>query len=209
MQTTLLDANQVGSIEEAARLLKSGHLIAFPTDTLYGVGADILNPKAIQRLYMAKRRPLEKGIPILLSDIEKLGDFVKSTPELARSLAGRFWPGPLTLILPKRDHLPSIVSPDKNIAVRIPDNDIARAFIRASGGAVVTSSANRSEKPPALDAQEALNALEDSIAAVLDGGQVPLGIASTIVDCTVSPPKILRAGPITEKDLLLGEAKEK
>ncbi|KPK02634.1 MAG: hypothetical protein AMJ56_20760 [Anaerolineae bacterium SG8_19] len=208
MQSKLLNADQTGAIEEAARLLKSGHLIAFPTDTLYGVGADILNAQAIQQLYVAKGRSLKKGIPVLLSDIGKLEDIVRQTPDFALSLAQKFWPGPLTLILPKQDHIPGIISPDDNVAVRVPDNDVARKFIRAAGGMVVTSSANRSGEPPALNAQEALAALGDSIAAVLDGGRVVLGVASTIVDCTISPPRILREGPLSTEDLSLVKVKE-
>ncbi len=208
MQSKLLNADQTGAIEEAARLLKSGHLITFPTDTLYGVGADILNAQAIQQLYVAKGRSLKKGIPVLLSDIGKLEDIVRQTPDFALSLAQKYWPGPLTLILPKQDHIPGIISPDDNVAVRVPDNDVARKFIRSSGGAVATSSANRSGEPPALNAQEALAALGDSIAAVLDGGRVVLGVASTIVDCTISPPRILREGPLSSEDLSLVKVKE-
>lgn len=208
METKLLNADQTGAIEEAARLLKSGHLIAFPTDTLYGVGADIFNPLAIQQLYVAKRRSLKKGIPILLSDVDKLEDVVSQIPDSALSLAQKFWPGPLTLILPKRDQIPGSISPDDNVAVRVPDNVVARNFIRAAGGAVATSSANRSGEPPALDAQDALGALGDSIAAVLDGGRVSLGVASTIVDCTVSPPRILREGPLSKEELSLVRVKE-
>lgn len=205
MVTKLLKAEQAGAIEEAARLLKDGHLIAFPTDTLYGVGADTFNPRAIKKLFAAKGRPLEKGIPVLLSDVEYLGEIVGQTSDLTMKLAQKFWPGPLTLILPKRDSISEIISPDENIAVRVPDNDVARKFIRAAGGAVATSSANRSGEPPALDAQEALAALGDSIAAVLDGGKVSLGIASTIVDCTDFPPRILRQGPLTAEELSLAE----
>lgn len=205
METKRLKAEQSGAIEEAAKLLKAGHLIAFPTDTLYGVGADTSNPSAIQKLFASKGRPLEKGIPILLSDVDYLGKIVSQTPNIAMRLAQNFWPGPLTLILPKRDSISKIISPDENIAVRVPDNDVAREFIRAAGGAVATSSANRSGEPPALDAQEAVAALGDSIAAVLDGGKVSLGIASTIVDCTVSPPRILRQGPLTAEELSLAE----
>lgn len=205
MVTKLLKAEQAGAIEEAARLLKDGYLIAFPTDTLYGVGADTFNPRAIKKLFAAKGRPLEKGIPVLLSDVEYLGEIVGQTSDLTMKLAQKFWPGPLTLILPKRDSISEIISPDENIAVRVPDNDVARKFIRAAGGAVATSSANRSGEPPALDAQEALAALGDSIAAVLDGGKVSLGIASTIVDCTDFPPRILRQGPLTAEELSLAE----
>lgn len=208
METKLLNADQRGAIEEAARLLKSGHLIAFPTDTLYGVGADILNPLAIQQLYEAKRRSLNKGIPILLSDVDKIENVVSQIPDSAISLAQKFWPGPLTLILRKHDHLPGIISPNDNVAVRVPGNDVARKFIREAGGVVVTSSANRSGELPALDAYEALTALGDSIAAVLDGGRVPIGIPSTIVDCTTSPPKILREGPLSKEELSLVRVKE-
>ncbi|MCI0396288.1 MAG: threonylcarbamoyl-AMP synthase [Chloroflexi bacterium] len=203
MDTRILDARQPGAIEEAARQLKRGQLVAFPTDTLYGVGADPFNGEAIDRLYQAKERPLEKGIPVLLADVADLEKMVKAVPAVARPLMARFWPGPLTLIMPRRADLPAALSPNEGIAVRIPDNAVARRFIRAAGGAVATSSANRAGEAPACDAHEALVALRGLVAVVLDGGLVHYGQASTILDCTCHPPQLLREGPIAAKNLPL------
>lgn len=202
MKTSILQADQPGAIEQAATLLLAGNLVAFPTDTLYGLGAAVSNGAAIQRLYQAKGRSQEKGIPILLADVPDLDKIVTEIAPGVKSLIDLFWPGPLTLVLPKRPELPSSLSPNRNIAVRIPDNGVARRFIRACGGAVATSSANRSGEPPALDAQQALDALEGLAAAIVDGGPVQHGVASTILDCTVSPAQILREGPIPAKKLL-------
>ncbi len=202
MQARVLDANQPGAIEEAAQLIKAGRLVAFPTDTLYGVGANVHDPLAIELLYQAKGRSLKKGIPILLSDANGLLMIVKEITPLAHFLIEHYWPGPLTLVLPKQPDLPAGLSPDDNIAVRIPDSEVARKVIRAAGGAVATSSANRSGQAPALNAQEALAALGDRVAAVLDGGPVVHGAASTIVDCSTTPPRVLREGPLSTDKFL-------
>ena len=201
MQTELIVAERPGAIERAAGLLRQGHLIAYPTDTLYGVGADPFDGTAINRLYQAKDRSLEKGIPILLADTADLAKVVSKIPAVAQLLIEQFWPGPLTLILPKHVNLPAAISPNPNIAVRIPDNALARQFIRASGGAVATSSANRTGELPALDATQALAALHGLVTAVLDGGPVRHGVASTIVDCTGAALSVLREGPISLADL--------
>lgn len=202
MQTKLLTASQAEAISEAAGLLKSGHLVAFPTDTLYGLGADPFDPAALALLYEAKGRSLGKGIPILLSDPGQLDKVAAQTPAFARSLIERYWPGPLTLILPRHSSLPAIISPNEGIAVRIPDHPLALRFIEAAGGAVAASSANRSGQPPATSAEEALAAMHGLAAAVLDGGPVLYGRASTILDCTVWPPQVRREGPIPETDLI-------
>jgi L-threonylcarbamoyladenylate synthase len=206
MQTKLLSANQPGAIDKAVALLLGGQLIAFPTDTLYGVGADVHDPTAIRRLYAAKDRPTDKGIPVLLSDAGQLLQVAASVPQVARDLADRFWPGPLTLILHRNPRLPAELTPGDNIAVRVPDNEIARRFIQAAGGAVATSSANRSGQAPALNALEALEALGHAIAAVIDGGPVRYAQASTIVDCTLSPPQLIRQGPLSPEELGLVKA---
>jgi L-threonylcarbamoyladenylate synthase len=206
MQTKLLSANELDTIDKAVALLIGGQLIAFPTDTLYGVGANIHDPEAIRRLYAAKDRSTDKGIPVLLSAAGQLLQVAANVPPRAQELADRFWPGPLTLILPRNPRLPAELSPGKNIAVRVPDNEIARRFIHAAGGAVATSSANRSGQAPALNALEALEALGHAVAAVIDGGPVRYGQASTIVDCTLSPPKLTRQGPLRPEDLGLATA---
>jgi L-threonylcarbamoyladenylate synthase len=203
IETRHLQANQPGTITEAAETLKQGHLVVFPTDTVYGVGADAFHAAAIRRLYRVKQRPFHKGIPILLADIDDLAKVARHVPDVARTYMDRFWPGPLTLILPKRSGLPAVLSPNEGIAVRIPDHNVARALIRGAGGAVATSSANRSGQPPAGDAGQALSALGGLVAAVLDDGPSPGGIASTIVDCTGTPPRIVRRGPIPTQRLPL------
>jgi L-threonylcarbamoyladenylate synthase len=199
MLTRLLDASQPGGIEEAAALLRQGYLLVFPTDTLYGLGVDAFSGEAISELYQAKGRPLDKGVPILLADLDDLARVVRDVPPLAMTLIEHYWPGPLTLILPKHPTLPVNISPNDNVAVRIPDHPIARALIRAAGGAVATSSANRSGEEPAREAAAAMVALDGLVAAVLDGGPAQHGISSTIVDLTCSPPAVLREGPISQE----------
>ncbi|MEW5989313.1 MAG: L-threonylcarbamoyladenylate synthase [Chloroflexota bacterium] len=196
MKTKLLRADEPEAVAEAADLLRHGHLVVFPTDTLYGVGADAFNEAAVDRLYQAKQRDLAKGIPILLADVADLDRVVAEVTAEAGWLIERFWPGPLTLVLPKSDRLPANLSPNEGVAVRIPDHEIARQVIRAAGGAVATSSANVSGRPPARTVQEAMVALAGVVAAVLDGGPAERGVASTVLDCTVRPPRLLRAGPV-------------
>jgi L-threonylcarbamoyladenylate synthase len=201
MRTKILSASKAGAIEAATQLLRSGNLVAYPTDTLYGIGVDVFNFRAIERLYEVKARPRHKGIPVLLADPNDLDFIVEEVSNTARNLIDHYWPGPLTLVLPRSADLPENISPDTGVAVRIPDNSIARNFIRACGGAVATTSANRSGEQPARDAQEAMASLKGSIAAVLDGGLVHYRIGSTILDCRIQPPKLLREGPIKAETL--------
>ncbi|MFZ0547329.1 MAG: L-threonylcarbamoyladenylate synthase [Candidatus Promineifilaceae bacterium] len=201
MKTQQFKAEQLGAIDEAADLLRLGHIVAFPTDTVYGVGVDPFSSAAIEQLYRVKGRAAEKGIPILLADRSDLEKVTNGISDMAQTLIDQFWPGPLTIIIPKHRDLPSNISPNVGIAVRIPDHAIARAFITAAGGAVAASSANLSSEPPALSAAEVLESLNGRIAAVLDGGQVQYGEASTVLDCMSNPPKVLREGPITVKNL--------
>lgn len=205
MRTIVLNASTPGAIEEAVGLLTSGGLVAFPTDTLYGVGSSITDSRAIRRLFEAKERPLDKGIPILLADARDVDQVATDVPEKARVYMARHWPGPLTLIVPRRSGLPAVLAPGESIAVRVPDHPVARRFIRAAGGAVAATSANLSGQPAALNASEVLAAMDGRISAILDGGPVHVGEASTIVDCTVNPPRVLRQGPIGA-EALTGEA---
>jgi L-threonylcarbamoyladenylate synthase len=197
IETQRLDPDQNGAIAAAATLLRQGHLVVFPTDTLYGVGCHAFNAEAIERLYAIKERPTEKGIPILLADGDDLDKVAVELPAIARALIAQFWPGPLTLIVPKRPSLPANLSPNDGIAVRVPAHRVARQLIRAAGGAVATSSANISGAEPARDGAEAYEALVGRVAAVIDGGPVHYGLSSTIIDCTVSPPGLIRPGPIS------------
>lgn len=196
--TTLrLDAADAAAIAAAAGCLRRGLPVVFPTDTVYGVGVLPFDAMAIERLYAAKGRPAEKGIPVLLADAADVAQVAGDIPPAAAALLARFWPGALTLIVPRRAELPANLSPDDTVAVRVPDHPVARALIRAAGGAVAATSANVSGRPAARSADEAMAGLAGRVAAILDDGPSPGGRASTIVDCTVNPPLILRPGPLT------------
>lgn len=201
IETRQLLADEPGAIEETAALLKAGHVVAYPTDTLYGVGVDAFSAAAVERLYAVKGRSADKGIPILLADMADLEKVAENVSPLAQKLIEVFWPGALTIVIPRRASLPENISPNKGIAVRIPAHDISRAFIRAAGGVVATSSANLSGQEPARNATEAYEAMQGLVAAVLDGGPVQFGMGSTVLDCMSDRPKVLREGPITVKKL--------
>lgn len=201
IHSRLLKAEKPGAIVQAAAAIEQGGLVVFPTDTVYGIGADAFNEQAIFSLYQVKHRPLDKGIPILLADLADLSKVAAFIPETAEQLIARFWPGPLTLIVPKHQDLPEAISTTPSVAVRMPDNDIARSVIRAAGGSVATSSANKSGNEPALLAATAWDYFSGQVAVVLDGGPSGGNIASTIIDCTGQNIRILREGPIKPSEL--------
>lgn len=203
--TERLPASEPESIRRAAALAQAGDLVVFPTDTVYGVGTSAFDEAGIQRLYEVKERPVSKGIPILLADVSDLEQVSTGLTPAAQRLVDTFWPGPLTVIVPRHPDLPENISPNANIALRIPDDDVARAVIRAAGGALAVSSANLSGQPPATDGEMAYTALAGRVSAVVDGGPTPGNIASTIVDCTTSPPQIVREGPLSAVQLGLEE----
>ena len=201
MNTRIIPADSKSAIQEALKVLRGGGLAAFPTDTIYGLGALAFDGKAIEALYLAKERLLEKAIPILFADVDDLEKIALHIPEMVRRFAARFWPGPLTCIVPKRPTLPLAVSATSTIAVRIPDHKVARALLRAAGPMAVTS-ANISGQPNPSTAAEVYEQLNRRIPLILDGGRAPGGIPSTLVDCTGNEPIILRQGPIGRADLL-------
>ncbi len=196
MQTQHLLANRTDNINQTAVYVSAGQLVVIPTDTLYGVGCQAFNDAAIRRLYQIKQRPLNKAIPILLADLTDILKIAQSVPEVAQTIITRHWPGALTLVLPKRQGLPPALSPDETIAVRIPNHEVARAVIRAAGGAMAVTSANLSGQPPAETAGQALAYLDGLVTAVLDDGPAPMGMASTVIDCTGTIPVVLRHGPV-------------
>ncbi|NLS77469.1 MAG: threonylcarbamoyl-AMP synthase [Chloroflexi bacterium] len=203
MKTSWLDAGQPGAIEQAAAALLAGGVVVFPTDTVYGVGAHALQPEAIAALYRAKERPLDKAIPVLIACPEDLAKVARHIPASAWRLAARYWPGALTIVLPRAPELPSILcAGGDTVAVRMPDHPVALALIAAAGGAVAATSANLSGEVPALTAPEAAAALEGRVNLILDGGRVYTGVPSTIVDLSADPPRILRQGGLSEADLL-------
>jgi len=193
--TEILIAGETGSVERAAKLLLSGQLVAFPTDTVYGVGAPAFDATSVAAIYVAKERPPEKAIPVLIANETDLARIADAVPENARALIAHFWPGALTLILPKRPDVPEIVSSDATVAVRIPDLDPTRALLRLTGP-LATTSANCSGQPSPVTAADVVAQLGGRIAAVLDGGACPGGVPSTVVDCVASPPRVLREGAI-------------
>ena len=201
METRILSASSQESIAQALEVLRAGELVAFPTDTVYGVGALVFDGKAVESIYLAKDRPVEKAIPVLIgdpADLEKVGTDI---PDAARKLASRFWPGPLTILVPKRTDLPESVSALSTVGVRVPDHEVARALLRAAGPMAVTS-ANISGKQSPVTAQEVYEQLKDRIALIIDGGKTPGGVPSTLVDCTSAELKVLREGPIQFAELL-------
>lgn len=189
MKTRVVKADAPGAVEEAARLLEEGQVIALPTDTVYGVAAGHGHIKA---LFEAKGRPKDKRIPVLLSDASHLEASAIVTPA-ARALAARFWPGPLSIVLtaPRRG----------SIAFRVPANDIARRLIAASGGGLPVTSANLSGHSDARTAEEVVAQLGGRIALVIDGGRTPGGVPSTIVDCTGPEVRILREGAVSAAEI--------
>ncbi len=198
MKTEIIPASE---IQTALEILRSGGIVAFPTDTVYGLGAPAFNNDAIESIYTAKQRPIEKAIPILIGDLDDLDKVADDIPNMALRFASRFWPGPLTCIVPKKQTLPLAVSATSTVAVRIPDHPDARALLRAAGPMAVTS-ANISGQPSPTTADEVYEQLNGRIPLILDGGKTPGGVPSTLVDCTGEMPIILREGPITLDELM-------
>jgi L-threonylcarbamoyladenylate synthase len=200
MKTEILPASSAAAIPHAYQVLQKGGLVAFPTDTVYGVGALAFDGKAIESIYAAKDRPAEKAIPILIGDAEDLEKVAVDIPAAARQLAARFWPGPLTILVPKRLDLPEAVSATSTVGVRVPDHEVARALLRMAGPMAVTS-ANISGAQSPITAEEVYEQLGGRIPLIIDGGKTPGGIPSTLVDCTIQGLKVLREGPISLEDL--------
>ena len=201
MKTEIIAGNLPESIQQALVVLREGGLVAFPTDTVYGVGALAFDGKAVESIYKAKDRPIEKAIPILIGDVEDITKVSSEVPLMAKKLAKQFWPGPLTIVLPKHISLPDSVSATKTVGVRVPDHTVARSVLRAAGPMAVTS-ANLSGQPSPSTAEEVFAQLNGRIALILDGGKTPGGVPSTLVDCTGSKPVVMREGPIRFDEII-------
>ena len=201
MQTEMVLAHSDESLRRALAVLQAGGLVAFPTDTVYGVGALAFDGTAIESIYAAKDRPVEKAIPILIGDVTELERVGINIPETTWKLASRFWPGPLTILVPKRPELPDSVSATTTVGVRVPDHQVARALLKVAGPMAVTS-ANISGAESPISAEEVQGQLGGRISLIIDGGRTPGGVPSTLVDCTGPKLKILREGPILLEDLL-------
>lgn len=197
MKTHVVSADRPGALAQAAAVLRAGGLVAFPTDTVYGVGAHALLPEAVARLYTAKVRPEGKAIPLLLADAADIERVSRDLPPLAWRLIAAFWPGALTLVVPRSAWLPDIVTAGgPTVAVRLPDHPAPRALARALGAPLAATSANLSGQAEATTAAEVLAQLDGRIELLLDGGVCAGGVASTVLDLTVHPPAILRAGAL-------------
>ncbi len=197
-------------IREAGRVIKEGGLVAFPTETVYGLGGNALDVEASHRIYAAKGRPSDNPLIVHIADLESLFPLVTEVPPKAERLAKKCWPGPLTMIFHKSDMVPYETTGGlDSVAVRMPDHPIARALIRESGGYVAAPSANTSGRPSPTLAEHVIEDLNGKIEMIVDGGSVGIGLESTIVDFTEEVPTILRPGYINEKMLrdILGEVR--
>lgn len=189
-------------LRKAAAIIREGGLVAFPTETVYGLGADGMNEEAAAKIYEAKGRPSDNPLIIHVSDMEQVDLVAKEIPEQARKLMVRFWPGPLTIILKKREEVPAGTTGGlSTVAVRMPSHPVARALIRESGRVIAAPSANTSGRPSPTKAEHVWEDMRGRIPMILDGGTVGIGIESTIVDMTGEVPMILRPGYITEEML--------
>jgi len=189
-------------VDRAIEILKNGGVVAFPTDTVYGLGCDVFNVQAVERIYQLKRRSRHLPLPVLLADLTQLDDIVASVPETARYFMKRFWPGGLTLVLPKKDTLPDIITAgSKEVAVRIPDHVVPVSLIRGLGAPIIGTSANVSDMPSPLTAQEVEHQLDSQVDLIIDMGKCPGGLESTVVDVTGEMPVILRRGVISEEEI--------
>jgi L-threonylcarbamoyladenylate synthase len=200
MKTDVIRARSRGAGRRAVTVLNAGGLIAFPTDTVYGLAAYPWNEEAVRHLYQVKQRPKELPIPLLLADAVEV-DRVAVLAKPCRRLSERFWPGGLTLVLPKKASVSDAISDRPTVAVRVPDLPLARDLIRRAGGVLAVTSANMSGASNPVTAQQVEEQLGGRISLILDGGACRGGVPSTILDCSVSPPLLLRRGAISEEDL--------
>lgn len=203
MKTLRLSAAAPETAATAAALIRSGELVAIPTETVYGLGADGLSETAVAKIFEAKGRPQDNPLILHISAPEEMERFCHSIPQSAYDLARAFWPGPLTMVLPARDCVPRRTTGGlSTVAVRCPDNAVTRQIIRLSGVPIAAPSANLSGKPSTTTAQHVLHDHDGKIAAVVDGGPCRVGVESTIVDLTEQRPRLLRPGGITPEQLM-------
>ena len=203
-----IDSKAAESLEKAGRIIKEGGLVAFPTETVYGLGGDALNPDSSKKIYAAKGRPSDNPLIVHVCRFEDVEKIVAEVPETARKLADAFWPGPLTMIMNKNDKVPYETTGGLDtVAIRMPNNKIALKLIELSGGYIAAPSANTSGRPSPTLARYCIEDLTGKIEMIIDGGQVGIGLESTIVDLTSDVPMILRPGYITAEMLrdVLGE----
>lgn len=208
MKTQLLRTDRPSDIALAAELICDGKLVAIPTETVYGLGANGLNEEAVLHIFEAKGRPQDNPLILHISEPKELEKYCHDIPAQAWLLAERFWPGPLTIVLPVRDVVPKRTTANLDtVAIRCPKTEATRELIRLAGVPVAAPSANRSGKPSTTTAQHVLHDMDGRIDAILDGGACEVGVESTIVDLTGERPRLLRPGKVTPEELaaVLGE----
>jgi len=197
--TTTVSAMVMQQIEKAAEIVKGGGVVAFPTDTVYGLGANPFIKEAVDRIYEIKQRPRHMPLPVLLADESQVAGIVASVPDIARLFMKRFWPGGLTIVLFKAASFPgSGAVKEDRVAIRIPNHEVTIALIRKAGVPIIGTSANLSSRPSALTAGEVADQLGDTVDLVVDGGGCPGGVESTVVDVTGQIPVIVRQGAVME-----------
>lgn len=203
MQTLLLPAGQPETPAIAAAIIQKGGLVAIPTETVYGLGADGLNEAAVAKIFEAKGRPQDNPLILHVTGAEQIDLFCHNVPPEAYALAGAFWPGPLTIVLPARDCVPRRTTAGlSTVAVRCPDNSVTREIIRLAGVPIAAPSANLSGKPSTTTADHVLHDHDGRIDAIVDGGPCRVGVESTIVDLTEDRPRLLRPGGVTPEQLI-------
>lgn len=191
------------AIHAAAEAIRRGGLVIFPTETVYGLAADASNESAVAKLIEAKGRRDGHPLPVQIAGADRLGSVASSVPDAARVLAERYWPGPLTLVVPRNEHITDLVSGGgDSVGVRVPDHPVALALLRELGTPIVATSANLSGNAPPTCAEAAMSDLGDFVSVVLDSGPCKIGTASTVVDTTGRIPRILRLGSITRGEIV-------
>ena len=202
MKTQFLSAYDEDTAKIAAEIIKNGGLVAIPTETVYGLGANGLDPDAVSKIFAAKGRPQDNPLILHLWGAEQIEEFCHHIPQAAYTLAERFWPGPLTMVLPARSVVPKCTTAGlSTVAVRCPDSEVTREIIRLSGVPVAAPSANISGKPSTTTAEHVRHDHDGRIDAIVDGGKCRVGVESTIVDLTEDRPRLLRPGGITPEQL--------
>lgn len=202
LQSETSTETMAGSIAQAAALIRAGGLVAFPTETVYGLGANALETAAVERVFVAKGRPAHDPLIVHVTSVEWLPRVAAEIPPLAYTLAERFWPGPLTLVLRRTEAVPDgVTAGGETVAVRAPSHPVAQALLHASGVPIAAPSANRFGHTSPTTAQHVLDDLSGRIDMILDGGPTTIGVESTVLDLTVSPPVILRHGGVTTEAL--------
>ncbi len=189
-------------VKKAAAVLRAGGIVAYPTDTVYGLGSDVYNDEAVKKVFLAKSRPLDMPLPVLIADVSQLAGLTGTFPPYARTLMGKYWPGGLTIVFNKAASFTSLaLAGSSKIAVRMPGHPVALLLIKELGRPISGTSANLHDHASALTAGEVEKQLGGGVDFIMDGGRCPGGQESTIVDVTVNPPVILRKGAIPEKEL--------